>query len=138
MPCLWLVQLLYMKHFSSRDDAPLTLPPPVDVDLLPYDLPDVVLTYPSVQHSLERFPTGLVAHLSVASGDDDKEEAMLDLVAAARKAKDAWRRKRAEAFDGLCVAREFWDKKRPMEEMIGKLMEGGLEVWAAEVTTLVL
>lgn len=127
-----------MNRFTIRDDAPLTFPPPIDVDSLPYDLPDIILGYPSVQHSLATFPTGLVAHLSQAEGEDDKEEALLDLVKAARKAKGEWRRKRAEAFEGLCVAREFWDKRRPMEEMINKLMEGSLEGWAGEVTTLVL
>ncbi len=132
------IQLLYLNYFTGRDEAPLTLPPPIDVNLLPYDLPDVVLQYRSVQAALERFPTGLVAHLSQADTEEEKEEAMLDLVNAARKAKGEWRRKRAEGFEGLCVAREFWDKKRPMEEMINKLVDGSLGNWAEEVTTLVL
>ena len=131
------IQLLYMNYFTTHDEAPLTLLP-IDVDLLPYDLPDLLLEYPSVQDSLARFPTGLVAHLSQADTEEDKEEAMLDLVKAARKARNDWRKRKADGFEGLCVARDFWEKRKPMEEMINKLVEGTLGNWAEEVTTLIL
>ncbi|GAA5894668.1 hypothetical protein JCM6882_006652 [Rhodosporidiobolus microsporus] len=136
------IQYLYMSHFTSHPLASLTLPPSASEDPSA-PLPATTLATLRALPSLSSAAPPSTTHLPSLDADSDASlsaplsspspapAAVRAAIESCRGHLAVWSAERSVAFEALVAMMDFWEKRKPLEGVLGMVLGAGVEDGAA-------